>query len=122
MSGAQWVRLDVGYLSNPKVRRAGRDGALLHLAAICYLADHELDDGLLPPEAVAVLTPLAYVRHVDAVVERLVKAELWHPSLAGGYLIHDYDALNGAESPAVRARQRQRRKRERDQARLEVDP
>lgn len=112
MSGTHWVRIDAGYFSNPKVLRAGRDGAVLHLAAICYLARHDLDDGLLPVEAVDLLALDAGVRRVEQVVASLVKAGLWHGGDYGGdYLVHDYDALNGNRSAAYREKQRSRRRR-----------
>lgn len=117
MAGAQWVRIDVDYLANPKVRRAGRDGALLHLAAIGYLAAHELDDGLLPAEAPPVLAPLAYVKSAEPVIARLAAAGLWHPSMDGGYVVHDYDAMNGSRSEAAAARRRKRAERDRSRLR-----
>lgn len=119
MSGTQWVRVDVGYLTNPKVRRVGRDGALLHLSSILYAGGQGLDDGLLPPEALPILAPQAYIRVVDPVIERLVKCGLWHPDLSGGFLVHDFAGMNGADSEAAASRARQRRKRVRDRQRLE---
>ena len=121
MSGSQWVRIDVGYLTNPKIRRAGRDAALLHLAAVCYLGAHENENGLLPPEALELLAPQCYIRHVEPVIERLVKNGLWHPSLDGGFLIHDYDLLNGAKSEAAGARRRQRKRRAEARAAAEAE-
>jgi len=121
MAGAQWVRIDTAYLWNPKVRRAGRDGALLHLAAILYLGAHRIDSGLLPPEALPVIAPSAYVSRVDPVVARLVKVGLWHPDLSGGFLVHDYDELNGLSSEAWRDRDRRRRERERAKRRRELE-
>jgi len=119
MAGTQWVRLDVGYFSNPKVLRAGRDAALMHLAAICYLGAHERDDGVLPAEAVNVLGKLVKVTRPGEVAERLVKHSLWH-NADGDYLVHDYDVTNGGRSEAAAARERQRRRREKQ--RLNQDP
>lgn len=116
MSGTQWVRLDVQYLRNPKVRRVSEAGVLLHLAAILYLGGHRIDTGLLPPEALPLVAVDARVpaRRVEVVVGELVKAGLWHPeTLGGGYLVHDYDETNGAASEAAAARDRKRRWRER---------
>jgi len=121
MAGTQWVRIDAGYLRNPKVRRVGRDGALLHLSAILYLGEHRIDSGLLPPEALDVITPPAYLRRPDATIARLVKAGLWHPDMSGGFLVHDYDELNGEASEAARDRYRRARERARSRRRREAE-
>ena len=112
MAGQQWVRLDVGYFSNPKVLRAGKDAALLHLAAICYLGAHEIDSGILQQDAVRVLVACVNVRGKEAVAQ-LQKCGLWHPSDDGGWIVHDYDVTNGGRSEAAYARERQRRRRAR---------
>lgn len=112
MAGTQWVRLDVGYLRNPKVLAVGRDGAVVHLAAILYLGEHRIDSGLLPPEALDLVVHAAGVRRPEPVVAALVKAGLWHPRSSGGYLVHDYSETNGAASEAAAARERKRRWRE----------
>lgn len=112
MAGAAWVRLDTGYFSNPKILRAGTDGALLHLAAICYLGAHELDAGVLPAEALELVASSVRVRRPRDVVGRLVETGLWHAH-DGGWLVHHYAVMNGENSEAVAARRRQRRKRER---------
>jgi hypothetical protein len=78
MAGAAWVRLDTGYFSNPKILRAGTDGALLHLAAICYLGAHELDSGVLPAEALELVAAAARVKRPYDLVRRLVDLRLFH--------------------------------------------
>ena len=113
MSGQQWIRVDVGYFSNPKILRAGPTAAMLHLAAVCYLGAHELDDGILPAEAVHSLTTLVGVKRPGDVIERLTKNALWHQSDDGGYIIHDYDKLNGGKGEAAASRRRQRERRAR---------
>ena len=114
MAGTQWVRVDVGYLRNPKVRRAGNDGALLHLAAILYLGEHQLNNGLLPPEALELMVTDTRIRRPDPVIDRLVKNGLWHPDLGGGYLIHHYAETNGDASRASADKERKRLWRERN--------
>jgi hypothetical protein len=115
MAGAQWVRLDVGYLTNPKLRRIGERDVLLHLSSILYLGAHGIDSGLLPPEALDLLALSARLRpsNLSPSIERLVKHGLWHPDLSGGFLVHDYRQLNGDESEAAQSRQRMRRYRSR---------
>jgi hypothetical protein len=115
VSSSQWVRIDVGYLRNPKVRRVGRDGRDLHLAAILYLGEHRIDSGLLPPEGLEVVARDAGIRRPDQVVQALVKHGLWHcEPLTGGFVVHDYDTTNGNQSQAAAAKERKRRERERD--------
>ena len=111
MAGPQWIRLDVGYFSNPKVLRAGPTAAALHLAAVCYLGAHELDDGILPGEAVGPLASLVKVQRPAETIERLVKHGLWHRADDGGFIIHDYDVMNGGKGEAAAARRRQRERR-----------
>jgi len=112
MAGASWVRIDTNYLANSKMRRAGRDGTLLHLASVLYCGDHAIDDGIVPAEVLPLLGWQSYVRNVEQVGQSLIKAGLWVP-LDEGVLVHDYDQVNGVESSAWRDRERKRRDRER---------
>lgn len=122
MASRQWVRIDTAYLRNPKVLRSGRDGAVLHLAAILYLGEHRIDTGLLPPEAVELVVRDAGLRRPEQVIDALVKAGLWHTdTLGGGYLVHDYGETNGAQSEAGQDRERKRRERERSRQRRDGD-
>lgn len=120
MAGLTWVRLDTGYFSNPKILRAGPDGALLHLAAICYLGAHELDAGVLPAEAVEHVAASVKVRRPAPVIERLVANRLWHEH-DDGWLIHHYDVMNGENSEAAAARRRQRTRRAKQRAAQEAE-
>lgn len=114
MAGSQWVRIDVGYLRNPKVRRVGRDATLMHLASVLYLGGHRIDDGLLPPEALPFVTGEAFLRKPDDAIAALVEHGLWVPTPDGaGFVVHDYDETNGAASEAAAARDRKRRWRDR---------
>lgn len=107
-----WVRLDADYFSNPKVLAAGRDGAALHLASICWCAMHETD-GRVPKVALPTIMSWAGVhrRAVDAAMA----AGLWVAN-GDGFVVHDFDVMNGSQSQAHRQRQqwreRQRRSRE----------
>jgi hypothetical protein len=110
VAGSSWIRVDCGYFRNPKIVRAGPDAALLHLAAVCYLGEHNIGDGLLPGEMIDRLgadVGIRRSREVELVVERLVKCSLWHPGDAGGFIVHDYDTTNGDKSEAAAARRRQ---------------
>lgn len=108
-----WVRLDVGYFSNPKVLRAGRDASLLHLAAVCYLGAHNQGDGELPVEAIGPLAKLVHIDRPGPVVDRLVSNALFEQNGSGLLIVHDFDSLNGSRSEAALAAARQRRLRER---------
>lgn len=121
MAGTQWVRIDTGYLRNPKVQRVGRDGMVLHLAAILYLGEHRIDSGLLPPEALPFLALEARLRRAEPVVAALCKHGLWHPSDEGGFIVHDYDETNGEASDAWHDRERRRRERDRSRRRRDED-
>ena len=115
MAGRQWIRVDSKYLTNPKVRRAGPAAMALHLASICYCAEHDIDDGLLPPEALAVVAINGWVEphELDDVVGRLVTAGLWEASMQGGFIVHDYAVMNGASNAAYRHKLRQQAYRRR---------
>lgn len=115
MASRMWVRIDTAYLRNPKVVRAGRDAAVLHLASILYLGEHRIETGLLPPEALPFIVHDAGLRRPDPAIAALVKAGLWHPdALGGGYLVHDYGETNGEASASAAAKDRKRRWRERE--------
>jgi len=110
----KWVRIDANYLTNPKLLRAGADGTLMHLASVLYLAEHDIGDGLLPVEALSIVGAWAHVPKPEPVAKRLVTVRLWHIDTArAGYLVHDFDVLNGDRSEAAQARDRKRRERER---------
>ena len=113
MAGPSWIRLDTGYLTNPKMRRLDDRALLLHLASVLYLGAHGIDSGLLPADCVELLRQPARVRGPMApVVRRLLDAGLWHEALGGtAYLVHDYDELNGTRSTAYRDRMRKRAER-----------
>ena len=78
-----WVRLDDGFYQHPKIVRVGVVGMALQVAALCY-ANHNLTDGFIPSEAVAMLVPGA-----NGVVAKMVRVGLWDEA-EDGYLIHDY--------------------------------
>lgn len=85
-----WVRIDDGFLTHPKVLKAGLHGRALWLAALVWSA-RERTDGLIGPYMLAPLAALADIEVADvgAVAERLVEVGLFEPD-EGGYRIHDY--------------------------------
>lgn len=120
MAGTRWVRLDVDYFGNPKILAAGKDARSLHLASICWTAQH-LTDGHIPPLIVAHLCQTAGVARKT--VTRLTDAGLWHENGDGGYVIHDYVTMNPSRDEVERDREgwrdRQRRFRSRRESREE---
>ena len=98
MGGSQWVRLDVDYLTNPKMLAVGTDGVLLHLATILWCADHETD-GRVPKSALPVLGALAGVKSPARVANRLADAGLYVAN-GDGWHLHDFERMNGSESEA----------------------
>jgi len=101
-----WVRLDAGFTTHPKIARLGLIGGWVFVEGMCYAAEHRTD-GFIPLEAVPrLLTAVSGV----AVIEdsrksgklrrtkpadqvdwpaRLVGVGLWEV-VPGGYQIHNY--------------------------------
>lgn len=123
MAGAQWVRLDSGYWTNPKAVRAGKDGRALHLCSIAWCHQH-LTDGHIPGDVVPTLCTLAGVRPAPT-VERLLVVGLWLPA-GPDYYVKDYlemqQSRGDVEAERERWRERARRYRERRQATPDDDP
>lgn len=105
-----WVRLDTGYFHNLKVLAAGRDAAVLHVAAICWCATQPKLDGHVPSSAVPTLLQMAGVKR--SAVAAAVAAGLWSTN-GDGFVLHDFDVMNGCASPAERQRERQRERQQR---------
>lgn len=83
-----WVRIDDGFLTNPKIMSAGLEGRAVYIAGLCFCAAG-LTDGYVPAEALGKLAMLADVRRPGQAVTRLVEVGLWE-SVQGGYQVHDY--------------------------------
>ena len=118
-----WVKLDVGYLSHPKVIGLHQSAKLLHLASILWTAEH-LTDGYVTPKALRELSesvPIA-VRWRGHHASALVEAGLWDPVPAptGGWLVHDFTEHNASSTRAAveksreQVRERVARHRSRD--------
>lgn len=117
MAGPRWVRIDTHYLTNPKIMCAGPQAMALHLASICYCAEHDIDDGVLSLYALRLVAAMAMIGD-DAdfaeAVRRLVEYGLWHSANGGtAWRVHDYAAMNGVDSEAYRHRRRQAKYRAR---------
>lgn len=83
-----WSKLDDGFHSHPKIRKAWRrpKALALHVLAINYCTCHDLD-GKIDPEFIEDFVPDANER--DAVIAHLESCGLWDRNGAG-WVIHDY--------------------------------
>lgn len=94
MSGL-YVKLDVEYMSNPKLLEAGPLAELLFVRSLCF-AKRTMKDGVLTRSQVGLLTygvPSAK-RHIDA----LVNQGLWHDVGNGSYQIAGWLERNKSAS------------------------
>ena len=82
-----WVKLDDGFATHPKVQAAGQSAAWLHVAGLCYAAQH-LTDGAIPDSSLTGMGQFTGTR-ARSLAERLVEVGLWERNGAG-YAIHDY--------------------------------
>ena len=87
-----WAKLDDRFLTNPKVRSAGRDGLHLHIGAIVYAAG-ELTDGFIPETSLDLIASTVFVDKFRAAAEVLVNVGLWE-MCESGWRIHDYLEYN----------------------------
>jgi hypothetical protein len=124
MAGSSWVRLDVNYLTNPKIMSVERDAVLLHLASILWCGAHLDTDGAVPPGALPVLSAMGRVGRARKATEQLVGARLYVPNGDGGWHLNDFESLNGSESEAERTRAawRERQAAYRSRKRSETNP
>ena len=120
MAGHRWARIDLTYLTNPKLRGLPPEVVLLHLASILHCAEH-LTDGQI---AYRSLTDLAQIAYIDKKWARrraslLVDRGLWIETETG-WQLHDFEAMNPqamrcvVERDRALARERQHRHRNRD--------
>lgn len=91
-----WFPTHDQFFSHPKVRRAGRDGALLFLAGLGYCSRH-LTDGSVPKEAVDIIAAEAWTTKRAATA--LVRERLWH-DMGSHYQINDWHEWNRTRSEA----------------------
>lgn len=84
----EFIRLDVGYLDNPKVAEAldhSHAAVVLHMASMAYARQHRTD-GVVPVRRV--------LRKADATqddAQVLIDAGLWHDLGGGKVKVHDYE-------------------------------
>lgn len=84
---ANWAKIDVNYLTNPKLRAAGRQhklAPLVHLEAILYSADHKTD-GVADVEVI-----LWNTRAPKTALKACIDAGLLTDNGDGTVTVHDY--------------------------------
>lgn len=113
-----FVPLDVNYVSDEGIRRAGIAAELLFIRALVY-AKRTQSDGFVPDYDLPVISVGLNQQHVPASVEALVHWELWVEA-EGGWYIRSWERWNSAPDEAekerkkAQARERKRRQRERE--------
>lgn len=106
-----WIRLDVGFFRNRKMRAIGKHGRPLYIAGLLYAGEH-LTDGEVPKDVIAILAAEAEVP--PSTVNLLVAKEAWVDQ-GDHFFIPDYLEFQRSradvesERTAAKVRQRARR-------------
>ena len=83
-----YTNTDYSFWTNPKVRAAGKDAALLYIAGNGFCNEY-LTDGFISDTDIETVAFNAFLRSPKRAVEALMIAGLWD-RVRGGYKIHDY--------------------------------
>lgn len=102
-----WARIDDGWLTNPKMAAAGKDGRALWIAGLLF-ATRELTDGFVPETALGLLCGSADVKK-NAVKNlttpwREGASPLWD-LVDGGWMMHDYENYQPSGSKVKETRE-----------------
>ncbi len=87
-----WARIDDAFFNHPKVRKAGKDAVIFHMAALCH-SNAFTTDGFIANDMLELIAVQAFQRKANGLADRLVECGLWD-RIEGGYLIHDYLEYN----------------------------
>lgn len=87
-----WARIDDNFFNHPKVRKAGKDAVIFHMAALCH-CNSFTTDGFISDDTLELIAAQAFQRKANGLAEVLVECELWD-RIEGGYQIHDYLEYN----------------------------
>ena len=83
-----WARIDDNFFNHPKVRKAGKDAVIFHMAALCH-SNAFTTDGFIAEDMLELIAAQAFQRKANGLAKVLVECGLWD-SIEGGYMIHDY--------------------------------
>ncbi|KKN75246.1 hypothetical protein LCGC14_0382450 [marine sediment metagenome] len=101
-----WVKVSDGLATHPKVLAAGQAAAWLHVAGLCYAAQH-LTDGAISDSSLSGLGQYTRAR-ARKLADRLVEVRLWERN-GTGYAIHDYLDYNPSRKEVEARREAKRR-------------
>jgi len=87
-----WARIDDNFFNHPKVRKAGKDAIIFHVAALCH-SNAFTTDGFIANDMLELIAAQAFQRKANGLADRLVECGLWD-RIEGGYLIHDFLEYN----------------------------
>lgn len=100
-----YVPLDVNYMRDPRIRRAGHDAELLYIRALAYAKGGETDGFVHDYDLEVIAVGLT---KVQARVEALVREKAWEPR-DGGWFIAGWFKWN---EPMARLADKKRRQSE----------
>lgn len=108
-----WIKLDDGFVENPKVGALSDRAFRLHVAALCYAGKH-LTNGVISTKTSEKLALLIDLRRRNRILTELEQAGLWLP-IERGWEVKDYLQYNlskeEVEAERAKARERMRLRR-----------
>lgn len=90
-----WAFLDDHADEHPKLLAVGAEAAWYWACGLCYCRRNPRVPGFIPEQKAQVLYP---VKNVRKIIASLVASRLWH-EVPGGYEVHKYGDVYGAQSP-----------------------
>ena len=98
-----WTRIDDGFRTNIKVRKAGPDGVLLYLYGLLH-CNTNLTDGYIDNVFLPQILADAFCKTHKVTVKKLVDCGLWI-EVEGGYQVNDYLEYNFTKEEIEKRRQ-----------------
>lgn len=99
-----YAQTEYEFWSNPKVRAAGKDAAIMHIAGCGYCNQH-LTDGFISDSAVGFVAYMAFQKSHAKALATLVEKRLWL-RVEGGYMINDFLEHNKSKAQVEEFRQK----------------
>ena len=98
-----WTRIDDGFRTNIKIRKAGPDGVLLYLFGLVY-CNTNLTDGYIDNVFLPQILADAFCKTPKATVKKLIDCGLWI-EIEGGYQVNDFLEYNFSKEEVEKRRQ-----------------